>query len=52
MSGETRHYLISLDADKIQSYVFESARLPEVRGALAPSLTFRPDLPGGKSRAR
>lgn len=30
---ESQHFLIALDADKIQSYVFESARLPEVRGA-------------------
>ena len=31
--SDAKHFLIALDADKIQSYVFESARLPEVRGA-------------------
>ncbi len=31
--SDAQHFLIALDADKIQSYVFESARLPEVRGA-------------------
>jgi len=33
MSGEKPYQLVAFDADKIQSYVFESARLPEVRGA-------------------
>lgn len=34
MSGK-RPYLLAVDVDRIQAYVFESARLPEVRGASA-----------------
>ena len=34
-ASETAFWLLCLDVDRIQSYVYESARLPEVRGASA-----------------